>query len=117
MFGAIRQPNGKYTIVEHSFGRFSPKTFHVKDKLKALGGVWNPQTKRWEDIDEVNLPSIPAEKRLKVRLKYHPSVHLSPDSNRDRRVYPSDIKDNRVSELTMGDDHEWVEIEEIYGEG
>jgi hypothetical protein len=39
MFGAIKQPNGKYTIVEiNHYGRFRTKTFHIKDKLKSLDG-------------------------------------------------------------------------------
>ena len=117
MFGAIKQPNGKYSIVEiYRFNR-THKTYHIKDMLKVFGGRWNVDTKRWEDIDEVNLPKIPAVKRLKVRLAYNGNVHLSPNENRDRHVYPFEIQNNQVSVLDMGDSHTWVDIEEIYGEG
>lgn len=113
MFGAVKQPNGKYTICElHKFR--NSKTFHIKDKLKSLGGKWNPDTKHWEDIDEIHLKDISAVKRLKVRLAPHPQVS---SVSQDIVVYPYDIKDNKVSQLTYGDDHVWVEIEEIYGEG
>jgi len=117
MFGAIRQANGKYTITEvfeRKRGRFQSKTFHIKDKLKMMGGRWNSQTKHWEDIDEVHLKDIPAEKRLKVRVAPHSQVS---SVAKDRFVYPSDIENNSVKELTMGDDHVWVPIEEIYDEG
>jgi len=117
MFGAIKQPNGKYTITEvfeRKQGHFQSKTFHIKDKLKMMGGRWNPKTKLWEDVDEIHLKDIPAEKRLKVRIAPHSQVS---SVAQDIFVYPSDIENNCVSELTMGDDHVWVPIEEVYGEG
>jgi len=114
MFGAIKQPNGKYAIVE--IYPFRSKTFYVKDKLKVLGGRWNPESRWWEDIDETLLSQVPGgvTKRFKIRVAAHPEVS---SISRDRYCYQHDIQNNQIRELTMGDDHVWVDIEEIYGEG
>ena len=113
MFGAIKQPNGKYAITELIQFRNS-KTFRIKERLKSMGGIWNPTKKWWENIDESHLKDIPACKYLKVRLA--PCPDAGHENSYDVFVYECDIKENKVRELTMGDDRIWVNIEEVYGE-
>ncbi len=66
MFGAIKQSNGLYSIVECY--PYLGKTFSIKKKLKDLGGSWSGENKRWENIKEEDLSKIPASKRIKVRI-------------------------------------------------
>lgn len=113
MFGAILQSNGKYTIVE--VYPFHSKTFYIKNKLKELGGYWNSQTRRWEDIDVQFLKDIPGgvTKRMKIRIAPYSACNESVD----RYAYCHEIQNNQVKQLNMADDYEWVNVEEIYGEG
>ena len=67
MFGAIKQQNNKYAIVE--CWPYTSKTWNIKDKLKNLGGKWNPEKKQWENINEEDLSKIPATKEIKVRIE------------------------------------------------
>lgn len=75
MFGAIKQPTGRFAIVECA--PHYAKLYHIRGKLKSLGGYWNSNKGWWENIKEEDLPQIPASKCIKIRIaKYcHTEEH------------------------------------------
>ena len=89
MFGAIKQENGKYTIVE--CWPYVAKTWGIRNKLKELGGTWNPDKKCWENIKEEDLPQIKASKEVKIRIEKY--CH---EEERDITGFEHEIKDGRV---------------------
>ncbi len=112
MFGAEKLSDGRYAITE--VYPYRQKTFHIKEKLKSFGARWNPDNRRWENIDEKFLKDIPGGVTRLVKVRIAP--WSCSDKPTDIYVHQSDIKNNQVSMLNMGDDHEWVNVEEIYGE-
>lgn len=111
MIGAIRQSNGKYTLIDISYDNKAHSTYHYRKKIKEFGGIWNG--KNWTDFPEDKLKEIGASKRLKIRTEEYPGITKPEDSY----TFEYEIKDNKVKRLTWSDDREWVKIEEIYGEG
>jgi hypothetical protein len=110
MIGAIKQPNGKYTLTDISFDNKAHSTYKYRQKIKGFGSTWDG--KNWIDFPEDKLKEIGASKRLKIRTEPYPGV----DKSEDSFTYEYQIKDNKVKRLTISDDREWVKIEEIYGE-
>ena len=112
MYGAIKNPTtGRYTIVP-AYPDYK-NTYAIREKLKRMGGIWLSTEKHWVNIEEKFLKDIPASKRLKIRLAAHSRVC---DEHRDMFVFEHEIKNGQVRMLDMGDDHTWVDVEEIYGE-
>ena len=48
MVGAIKQPNGLYSI--HDLWNEKGQTYKLRDKLRIMGGIWNPKSKSWDMV-------------------------------------------------------------------
>lgn len=112
MLGVIKQLNGKYSIVDRYNTPSYHTTYHWRHKLKEVGGKWNDEKRKWEDIDEKYLKELIAFKLLKVRIKPYPGI----DGESVVGVYEDEIRNNQVQVLDWGDSRVWVDIVEILGE-
>ena len=111
MIGAIKQPDGKYTLTDISYDNKAHSTYNYRHKIKGFGGRWDVDKKRWVDFPEENLKEIGASKRLKIRTDAHSGI-----PEEDSFAYQYQIKDNKVKRINMGDDWDMVNIIKIYGE-
>jgi hypothetical protein len=112
MYGAIKNPTtGRYIIVS-AYPDYK-STRRIREKLKRMGGIWMSTEKQWVNIEEKFLKDIPASKRLKVLLAPHRGVS---DDPKEIFVFEHQIVNNQVRMLDWGDDHVWVDVQEILGE-
>jgi hypothetical protein len=112
MLGAIKLPNGKYAIKDrYDTPRFGT-TYHKRERLRAMGGKWNGETRHWEGIDEQFLKDLHAYKLVKVKIKPYPGCDVESVIS----VYEDQIKNNQVQVLDWGDSRIWVDVVENLGE-
>ena len=86
-FGAIKQPNGKYTIVKCY--PFTNSTYRIRNRLKEIGAKWDGHN--WTDVDEAHLTSISASKRVKIRIEAY--CHMPEE---DTFYFEHEIVNNEV---------------------
>jgi hypothetical protein len=111
MIGAIRQPNGKYVLIDIKFDLPTKNTFSYKEKIKGFGAIWDGE--HWTNFPEDKLKEIGASKRFKIRTE--PYQNLTGKSE-DSYAFEYQIKNNHVLRLDLGDSWVSVGIEENYGE-
>ena len=115
MIGAIKQPNGKYTLIDIKYDFPLKTTFGHKDKIKSFGAIWDNNKKHWIDFPEDKLKEIGASKRLKIKIAPYNGYGCE-DKSSDCFTYEYQIINNTIKKMDWGDSWATVKIEEIYGE-